>query len=77
MSTAIVKPGGPPDWVTPRIAEMMRDQVLAAVREAGHYDVEAHEMGDRNWHFTGAPREVIAKAGELVARSWRVHERGE
>ena len=68
-----------PSWVTPRIAELMRDQVLMALAEAGYPDAKAHEHPHQapNWYFTGAPREAIHKAGELVARSWRVGERGD
>lgn len=67
-----------PSWITPGIAELMRDQVLMALAEAGYPDAKAHEYPQQspNWYFTGAPHEAIRKAGELVARSWRVDERG-
>jgi hypothetical protein len=64
-----------PDWVTPEIAREMRDQVLAALAEAGYPDAWAIPYdSERNWGILGAPRDVIERAGDLVAMHWRIEK---
>lgn len=60
-----------PEWATREVAEQMRDAVLAAAIEAGYPDAKANEIaGQDDWYFTGAPRDVFRKAGELVRIRW-------
>ncbi len=63
---------GAPEWVTPEIASQMASQVVAAVMEAGHPDVEAHRHDGANYYFTGAPHDVLRKAGQLVRAHWGI-----
>lgn len=50
-----------------------------ALAEAGYPNAiaEACDGDPCNFRFDGAPHAAIYKAGELVAASWRLHERGE